>query len=403
MGVKDIASWLNARNFHNGRGNQFYTSTVHAILTREAYAGVFHYNRHDSRTRRERPREEWIALTVPQIIPPEQFQRVQDRLRVRRPDTTPPRVVNSAVLLTGLACCDSCGSPLMLSTGKSAKYRYYTCSARRLKGRAACPRPITVPMGEFDDLVLGALADKLLTPERLPALLSAALKHRRSQASGNLHRRSELRRRRDELTKKIGNLYDAVADGTVGDAPLFRDKLKRLEDEREETIRLLSQLDIETPSLRRALSKAQAQAVGAKLRRGLLEAPLPMQRRYVRGLVSQIVVDKEKAVISGPNAALAAAVTAERLDGEVRSFVREWRRVQSGENLLRRQGQSGERRALSSLFFVMGRAADLHGNSTGPELSTVQARSVCVAQLMRALCLRHLATFLPRTRKRPLI
>ena len=97
------------------------------------------------------------------------------------------------------------------------------------------------------------------------------------------------------------NLYDAVATGTVGDSALFRDKLNRIEDEREETIRLLSQ------------------------RRGLLEAPLPMRRRYVRGLVSQIVVDKKKAVISGPNAALAAAVTTERLNGEVRTFVREWR------------------------------------------------------------------------------
>lgn len=221
----------------------------------------------------------------------------------------------------------------MLSPGKSAKYRYYTCSARHLKGRAACPRPITVPMTEFDSLVLGALADRLLTPEHLPTLLSAPLKHRRSQAAGNVHRRSELRRKRDELTTRISKLYDAVASGTVEDSTLFRDKLNRIEDEREETIRLLSQLDRDALFPPRPF---QSPSAGGCRRAPAwpLETPLPMQRRHVRGLVSQIVVDKEKAVISGSNAALAAAVTAERLDGEVRSFVREWRRGQSKHKLL---------------------------------------------------------------------
>ena len=49
-----------------------------------------------------------------------------------------------------------------------------------------------------------------------------------------------------------------------------------------------------------------------------------MQRRYVRGLVFEIVVDKETAVISGPPAAIAAAATSDALSGEVRGFVREW-------------------------------------------------------------------------------
>jgi hypothetical protein len=58
----------------------------------------------------------------------------------------------------------------------------------------------------------------------------------------------------------------------------------------------------------------------AALKRGLLEAPPPLQRRYVHGLVSEIMVDKKKAVISGPKASLAAAITAGTHDGEVRVF-----------------------------------------------------------------------------------
>jgi hypothetical protein len=106
-----------------------------------------------------------------------------------------------------------------------------------------------------------------------------------------------------------GALYDAVADGTVSDTALLKDTLGKLESQRDESMRLQSLLDVDAPPLRRALSKAQALVISGKLRRGLLDAPAPLQRRYVRGLVSNIVVGREKAVISGPKAAIAAAVT----------------------------------------------------------------------------------------------
>ncbi len=325
MGVKDIASWLNARSFRNSQGNPFYTGTVHLILTRETYAGVHHYNRHDSRTRRERPKAEWIAIAVPPIIPADQFERAQQRLYMRRPNMTAPRITNSPVLLTGLARCQSCGGALMLSTGKSPKYRYYTCANHRLKGRTACPDPITVSMAEFDRLIVGALADQLLTPERLPIILREAQKHRHALASGNVHRRTTLRRQLKEADTQIRRLYAALAEGTVKDTGLFREALNDLEARRDESIRLLSLLDVEAPSLRRVLSKAQARTVAATLKRRLMEAPPPMQRRYVHGLVSEIVVDREKAVIAGPKAAIAAAITSGAYKSEVRSFVREWR------------------------------------------------------------------------------
>ena len=153
------------------------------ILTRETYSGLHYYNQIDSRAQKARPKEEWIAVQVPAIISAAEFNRVQALLHMRRPNVTPPRITTSDVLLTGLARCETCGSALMLSTGKSGRYRYYFCSANRLKGKNACQTPTSVPEGELDKLVLGALADRLLTPERLTALLREALRHRREMAS----------------------------------------------------------------------------------------------------------------------------------------------------------------------------------------------------------------------------
>ncbi len=325
MGIKDIASWLNAHGFRNRGGNPFYTSAVHAILTREAYSGIHHYNTHDSRSRAVRDKSEWIAVPVPEIVARQTFETVQARLKSRRPNVTAPRIVNSEVLLTGIARCESCGAPLMLSTGKSGRYRYYACSAKRLKGRSACKAPIIVPEAQLDQLVIGALADQLLTPQRLVTLVREASRHRRDAASTDATRRAGLRKDLKHTETQIDRLLTAVAEGHVPDSSLLRDKLVGLNHRRDESLALLASLDRDLPAIRQAISNRQAATVAANLKRRLLDAPRPLQRRYVRGLVSEIVVDRERAVISGPRAAIASAASNPETLTVVPSFAREWR------------------------------------------------------------------------------
>jgi hypothetical protein len=57
-----------------------------------------------------------------------------------------------------------------------------------------------------------------------------------------------------------------------------------------------------------------------------------LKRRYVGGLVSEIVVDREKAVISGPRAAIAATVTSRNFGCKVLTSVRDWRSAQCGHH-----------------------------------------------------------------------
>jgi site-specific DNA recombinase len=325
MGIKSIASWLNARGIGNGQGKPFYTGTVHKMLTRTSYAGKHYYNRHDSRTRKAREKAEWVAIEVPAIVSPADFKTVQARLAHRRPATTPPRIVASNVLLTGLVRCEGCGGPMMIRTGKGNRYRYYACAGNRLKGRSACANPVAIPEGRLNGLVLNALTDRLLTPERLPRLLQEAQRHRRAFCSDTAQRRAQLRRTLADIESQIHRLLAGVSDG----ATVFksvRDYLAGLEARREEATQLLNTLQAETPPLRRTLSKAQAKALASNLKQKLCEAPPHTQRRYVHGLVSTILVGAEKTVISGSHETLAAALTAQsQTAGEVRSFAREWR------------------------------------------------------------------------------
>jgi site-specific DNA recombinase len=328
MGIKDIASWLNTHGFRNRRGNLFYTGTVHVILTRETYTGVHFYNQHDSRTRRPRVREEWVAVQVPQIIPPNEFKMVQKRLYARRPSVTPPRISSSEVLLTGLVRCESCGGSLMLRTGtgkSGGNYRYYACAANRLKGRSACKSPIAIPEGKLDTLVITGLTDQLLTPDRLTTLLRQANAHRKASTGGNQAKSAALKKELKNIEGQIDRLYGAIAEGVVSDTALLRQKLDGLNGRRDEYLGLLSSLGADQPEIRHAFSRQQAAAMASNFKRKLLDAPKAVQKRYVHGLVSEIVVDRDKAVISGPPAAIAAAVSAGALEGGVRTSVRDWR------------------------------------------------------------------------------
>ena len=66
-----------------------------------------------------------------------------------------------------------------------------------------------------------------------------------------------------------------------------------LNGRRDECLNLLRAVDNELPEFRKALSKQQAASIAGELKRRLLEAPRSLQKRYVHGMVSEIIVDRE--------------------------------------------------------------------------------------------------------------
>ena len=184
-----------------------------------------------------------------------------------------------AVWLTVLITCDKWN------------YRYYTCAAARLKGKTACKAPTSIPDVHLDQLVLGALADQLLTLERLVILLREAIRRRRSLAANHTTQRTALRSNLKSTEAQIERLLAAVTEGTTPDMALLRTKMREWNGQRNKCARHLQILDTDLPELRQTLSKQQAATVAATLKRRLLDALRALQRRYVRGLVSEIVVD----------------------------------------------------------------------------------------------------------------
>ena len=244
MGVKAIADRLN-RHGVTVRGKRFSVASVHNILTRTTYAGTHFFDRRDSRTKTWKSRDDWIPVRVPAIIDEEMFDRVQATLKARNPKVTPPRVVSGPILLTGLARCATCGAAMTLRTGKSGRYRYYTCSRQAIQGKTGC-KGRSIRMEKLDGLILDEMAQQLFAADRLMVLLKEYLDRSEVAQSG---RREKLRLLRAEVTEIDGRLRNLLAMVEAGamqpDDPILAERVAQIRLHRQETSERITMLERE--------------------------------------------------------------------------------------------------------------------------------------------------------------
>jgi DNA invertase Pin-like site-specific DNA recombinase len=328
-GVKAIASKLNAEGT-TFRGKPFMISNVHRILTDEVYAGRHYFNRRDTRAKLDRPREDWIPVEVPAIIPRAAFELVREQLAERAPRKTPARIVSSPTLLTGIAVCAHCGAGMTLRTGKG--YRYYACAGRAQKGPTSCGG-CAVPIPKTDQAVIDTLTDKVFAPDRLKELVSGYLEKARAEAQ---QQRSQLSQIKAELTETEGALNRLLGMVETGlmeiDDPVLRDRMMALKAKRLALNAQIEQASDLQPANRPHLTEAKLQRLSEAVRAALHTAPPEMRKAYIKLFVDKAIISKETIELTGPKSVLAKAALTDlpNATSEVITFVREWRPVRDG-------------------------------------------------------------------------
>ncbi|MES2292908.1 MAG: recombinase family protein [Pseudomonadota bacterium] len=307
LGIKKIVSYLTESGAtYNGKG--FYTSHVEHVLKNEGYTGTYYYNQSDSQKKMMRAREEWIPITVPQLVSPEDFQRLQVALNERAPRRIAPRILASPVLLTGVAKCGVCGGNMKIGTGTSRSgsvHRYYRCATRTQTGLCKPGARNTIKEGELDALAIQAVMGSLLTADRVKEIIARVCERRQEGREKGTKTLERLRYNLTRLTAAANNLLGALAEGVVGDSGLFRDKYQKTLEQRDQVQRLL---EIEEQQLKdeiRPLSAEEGELAAARLRQRLAGAEKEVQKRLMRALIGEIVVFPDEIVIRGPEPALA--------------------------------------------------------------------------------------------------
>ncbi len=327
LGIKAIVNWLNGEGICF-RGKKFQISSVHRILSSRTYIGEHIFNQRCAKTGALKPQEEWIVSSVPAIITTEDFEEVHVSLESRNPKRNPPRVVNGPTLLTGLARCDTCGSGMTIRTGKSGRYRYYTCAGCAQKGKSHCAgRSISMPV--LDDMVLGHLTDRLFTPERLKIILEAYIAQ---SADAQIERSRKLavaRQRQTEISGKISRLLQMVANGLIeSDDPDLASQMQGLKAQRTQASQEVTLLEQAAAVGSRAITEHKLARFAEAIRQAMSNPDPAFRKAYLRLFVDTVIVGDSEIALTGPKAALAKAATLNEFPpagGMVPSFVREWR------------------------------------------------------------------------------
>jgi len=294
------------------------------MLRDTAYMGDYVFNKKHVRTRATKPEAEWVRVSIDPIVSADTFQAVAAKRHQRSPAVTPPRVVSSPTLLTGLLRCANCGAGMTLATGKGGKYRCYKCNTRIGKSIHACTTP-AVPVHKLDRAVLDALADKVFAPERLKALLrELRLRLKRSRADQDDHAQG-VTRELAELEARTTRLYEAVEKGFLPMDDMLTARAQQLRRRRDALMIQLAGLRRAKEMPAAALSAAHVEAFGATLRERLRDGRSNFPKRYPRHFVSDIRFDGSRVTMSGTKAALmTAALEKEKGTPKVPSSSLEW-------------------------------------------------------------------------------
>ena len=236
--MRQITKGLNYDGIGSPSGKAVWgASTIARILRNEAYIGRVYANRTEAvpdrhtpgKTRQvKRPRDQWIAISVPAILDEALFEAAQ---RVSRDHSkwNPRRAEPGHWLLRGLVKCGHCdvGVSCHKMRGRNGTFhRYYYCHNHdplRAGGEhRRCPER-NIRADELDAFVFEQVRDTLLRPD---VLLSGeqALSARREPAADEL-----LQAQLAKLTRKI----DAVA----GERRRLADLYQAAFIEREEMLR----------------------------------------------------------------------------------------------------------------------------------------------------------------------
>ena len=338
-GIKAIAAKLNGESL-SFRGKPFSTSAVHRMLTAEVYAGRHWFDRQEAKSGRAKPRADWISVSVPALITEAEFAEVQALLAERNPKRSPPRVVSGPTLLTGLAVCASCNGGMTLRTGKSGRYRYYTCASSAHRGKAVCPGR-SVPMDQLDGLVLKGFTDRVLAAGRLRALVSGYLA---SAADADQGRRKRLNQLRGDLTEaeaaKTVLLQLIVRNALAGDDASLDAELRSAEARRRRAEAGIALLEADGVQVPKQVTPEQITRIGDAIREALTTGDPGFRRAYVRKFISRVVVDDEEIRISGPTQALLNASNADNpgsLGASGAQFNPEWRPLGDSNPCYRRE------------------------------------------------------------------
>ena len=182
-------------------------------------------------------------------------------------------------------------------------------------------------MPKLDGIVIDALTNRILKPERLEAMLGQLLTR---NVTGQEKTRTEvkaLKRDKRELTKRLDNLYDAIETGGVEADRRIGERIEKLQSEIDHTNALVTAKERQLSAPHTAITPKKLAMFSKAMADHLMGDNPAFRKAYVRLFIDEVRVRGDEIRITGPkHTLLQAAMEQPNTDQmPVRTFVQEWR------------------------------------------------------------------------------
>lgn len=206
-----------------------------------------------------------------------------------------PRRNGQVYILSGLAYCARCGSPLSgLSVKQAAGWRYERYACSRQKRNHDCDAE-TIPRLFLENMALRSIRETILTAENLAAR-QMILRHTEAERLAELDQaRNDLKARLAGVRRRIANVTEALAE--EGKSRALLGKLANLESEEADLIASLADNERQSAAVFEPLTDAQINEQIARFQQ-LLDSDDPLViRRVLRGLLSRLTIERDGDII----------------------------------------------------------------------------------------------------------
>ena len=206
----------------------------------------------------------------------------------------------STFLLSGLARCALCGSPLngeVVAFKENTKhYEYYACS--RAQRHAGCSAR-KVPKDTLEKAVIDTLRDYILQPDNLREIQDRI----RQQSTGENERietqKCAQERALAQIRKKIGNLAELIADqGSQASRSLLK-KLEELEQEETTVLTEIARLNSLSVEIAPDFSAEGLRTLARRANQLLAEINPENLREILSGLIEHVTAERDGNTVRG--------------------------------------------------------------------------------------------------------
>jgi len=319
LSINAIARSLNKRGISTRTGKtRWERSVVWAMLRNPAYEGKACYGKTEQSPRqritrplrqkngianrtnchRERPRADWIEVSVPALVSKETFALAQEQLTKNKHHSL--RRTIEPTLLQGMLVCQQCGYALYRCSTRTSKRKlyYYRClgadAYRRLKGALCRNRPVR------SDYLDKFVWDQIVCLLEDGTLMQAEIDRRKETARNTDPRRQRneaLRNEQARLGKNVERLVTAYQEGLLNLEQL-RQRLPELNKKSQAVESELRSLEMAAMDQTRYLQLAESlEGFRTKVRVRAKTLDVGERQQILRLLVKEILVDANSLTI----------------------------------------------------------------------------------------------------------